>query len=371
MSVEKDFDGGIVIEGLASISQQQLVDYVTGAKPTTNKALVISDSTAPDVASNPRFSRYLWFDTANNLLKYYNGSSWVGISVGNITTTGQIADNIVTIAKLKQDEGSNGTILHKHASTGAVEWITLTSLLTPGVIPVSALAVGGAGDGSFLRYKGSAVGWDASATVAAEVAASITSYDIHKLSGRTNDSLLSVDGAGVISFKDVQTWFNDLLPGTIPLAALDTFGATDGQVATYFSGNVIWKTPASIFTKSYQGDDTYLNTGNTIFAQGVEGIRTFVHGLGTTPTLIRATLVCHTADVTNGYSIGDEINVEAFSSDTSGQETNTFGIFATATEVRVSVNYVTGSNQYFHQNFRGGAASIDTTKWRIRVRAYA
>ncbi len=102
-AVEYDFSKGIDLSGKTSVTPYQLNTLVDSASLRTNKGLVISQSTTPDVANNPRYTNYLWLDlsTTPAILKQYTTGTWASASIpANSIITAQLQDSVITGDKL-------------------------------------------------------------------------------------------------------------------------------------------------------------------------------------------------------------------------------------------------------------------------------
>lgn len=235
MAVEKDIVPGLAIEGFPSISLQQLIDFLSKASVAENKALIIHDYSTPDVASNPRYARFLWHNLNDHTLNYYNGASWVALSLGSITVVAQINDNTITLAKLAQGEGNLGDVLRKDPSTGTVKWMAPVTLFTTNIVPLNAIDHSGASDRPFLRYLNGSVIWDTVTNVKAElgIGAGVPTPNL-------NPAIFRVPkGSFAYAWVSDNAFFNSIADAIIPVSKISNSGS-NGQVIKLVSGKAAW-----------------------------------------------------------------------------------------------------------------------------------
>ena len=104
----------------------------------------------------------------------------------------------------------------------------------------------------------------------------------------------------------------------------------------------------------------------TITGNGVD--ISSAHGLGASPSLARATIICKTAE--GGYAIGDE--AMPFGRHVSGTETRSaHGVYSNAT----TIGFVTGGDGTWIENRTGGSIgtmfTITNANWKLVLRAWA
>lgn len=90
------------------------------------------------------------------------------------------------------------------------------------------------------------------------------------------------------------------------------------------------------------------------------------HGLGT-PSLIRATLICNTAE--HAYSINDEISVEQLYDDTGGADDERPITTVWSDNLQVGVSFSAWSNMYA-QNKTGQIVQLTPAKWNVKLRVW-
>jgi hypothetical protein len=231
-----------------------------GIKPRSPFGLVIVGTTtvinALDVINNIHYAFYLAYDTTLSVFKKWNGSAWVAVALGQIASAAQINDATITLPKLSNVGVTSGAfyVLRVNATNNGFELVPAAQLYPVGTLSPTTLS--GGVEGSFLRVVSGVKIWDTLVNVAAAVVASITSFDIQKLSAKINNTVLVVDNVGTTVWQTYATFFAGLANSSIPTSKIDTTGATTGQVLTASAGTALWQT-ITAFVASL-ADDTIL-----------------------------------------------------------------------------------------------------------------
>lgn len=353
------------LSGLASITNQQHLDAIEKTEPGIIFGMVIAteDGQPPDYINNPWFTRCLWLDKLNGALKEFikNTNSWDPVSLGAVSATAQLSDNVVTLDKISPAGGSALQILRLN-SGGDPEYASLATILAANSVPLAAIYKTGAAEGSVLQIvTGGTLQWTPQATLASTILATLTSYDIQKLSNKVNSSLLVIDGSGNASFVTFASFFSTILPdASITISKLKADTASDLQVIQRVSGVPAWATP--VFSKEQVITDSVAPP-----ATGSNAIKTFAHTLGVKPKLVRVVLVCTTGDAP--YSVGDEISIDTFG------DVNNWGSViiqeATKTNTVMLSLLTSAANYYRHYNLTPALAAITIANWRLRLYLYA
>jgi hypothetical protein len=140
--------------GYASV----LLQLIRQAIPSSTYGMILFDTTAPDVTgSNAWRKTCLWLSLANPAepaLYVYKTSSpgWVNINdiiSPNSITTAMIQNNAVTLAKLSVAGGAANQLIRVNAGVTGFEFVSLSSLVTAGSIPVGSLITTGIPGGQF------------------------------------------------------------------------------------------------------------------------------------------------------------------------------------------------------------------------------
>ena len=303
MSTQTDIVPDSDISGAASLSGVEIMNLLVGLQAAEGMAFIIVSADEPDEVSNPRFKRYLWYKTGEK--KFYdftNGTSWALSAFGAVALT-DIANGLITVAKLDGTSTANFVISTNGSSTGAT-WASVINLISNGTLALVKLSPGAAS--SFLRTIGGIPDWSTIATVAADINTAIPAYTVDKLSGKQNFSLLQVNGSGVASFDTWANFFDATLPGnTIKLPKIHGGAAGNGQGLLWVSATNQW-TPAEV-SKRIGATALYpVSAGltTTLIAHGL------VDGGGTkiTPRHYQGVLVSKAG--TLGYTISDEVPFE-------------------------------------------------------------
>lgn len=128
----------------------------------------------------------------------------------------------------------------------------------------------------------------------------------------------------------------------------DTKGMTPKKVAEAIASRLI-------FSKAFQSTPQTITPGTPV---------SLAHGLGLVPKIIRATLVCVTAEL--GYSIGDEVSANM----TADNYTSSFGMGLKADAT--NIGYIVATAGFGVVNFSTGAVQVITAaNWTLVFRAYA
>lgn len=366
MQVEAFIIGLPGASGLASMTNQQIIDCIQKAKPGTQFGLTIYslDGTTPDLVDNPWVYRCLLIDRNANQIKTYNLASglWEAVSLGSVTSAAQISDGLITLAKLSTSGGGALKILRINNSN-ALEYAALASILSADTVPLASINRSTAAEGGVLRYVGGQTVWDTIANLASAVIGIITSYDIQKLSGKINSAILTVNGSGTAEWQTFATFLGTTIPaGSINIAKLDGSGASEQQVVSRIAGANVWSAPFP-FSK-YQR----VQSGSALpAAAGANTKIAVAHTLGVLPKLVVAKLVCTAA--TDGIFVqNDEINIECL-----GDVNPCPSVHCITGSPPVTVNVVFSNSaaNFYRIAVDGGTQTIDRTKWALVLYLYA
>ena len=110
---------------------------------------------------------------------------------------------------------------------------------------------------------------------------------------------------------------------------------------------------------------TSVGTAQTYYGS----VYSVTHGLGSSPSLVRATLICNTSDA--GYSINDEISVEQLYDDTGGadDERPITTVWTNITQAGVSFSSYSGG-VIRAQGPAGGNVNLVSTSWNVKLRVW-
>ena len=109
---------------------------------------------------------------------------------------------------------------------------------------------------------------------------------------------------------------------------------------------------------------TSVGTAQTYYGS----VYSVTHGLGSSPSLVRATLICNTSDA--GYSINDEISVEQLYDDTGSadDERPITTVWTNITQAGVSFSSYSGVIRA--QGPAGGNVNLVSTSWNVKLRVW-
>lgn len=175
---EYDLVPGVDLTGRTNVTGALLYQLVGNAVLNTNKGLLIRSSSKPNIADNPRYTNYFWFDNDTLTLKYYQGpgdtfANWlpvVGVSAiqgtniashtitsenigtnsiqewaiaaGAVTST-KIADGAVVLGKLGPLAVTNGNLGFASVTFDKIQALTIqTTNIADGSITAAKLAAG-------------------------------------------------------------------------------------------------------------------------------------------------------------------------------------------------------------------------------------
>lgn len=312
MSKQYDYQSGFDPSSLTQITALQLLQLVNEITPLANIGGVIEQNTEPDIVNNPRFTRYIWFDTSVDpkIPKRYSattlvsGSHWIAVTVSaNSVVEESVANGSITPIKLAGNSNLANAyyILRQNSDSTEIE---LVDLLT---------AIG--------------------------AAAGIGSSILDWLAGKTSGGGAAIGGS---SAQKVFSWDGTdltLVDPAFTLASLAAGAAAANQVPAYVGGQWTPKDVISLIAndslaiaKIVKGiDNQYLGvTGGAIaWRNGVLTIRSgakdgaslsaaagnidILHemvGLTAAPDIVDVRLVVGTA-TTAGYEVGDEVDVKS------------------------------------------------------------
>jgi len=377
MSAQFDFNPGIDISGLSSVTQAQLLQMVAQLAPLDNIGGVIVMSGAasahPDVTGNPRFARYLWIDTQSlptTLLKMYDGSgdtyaAWVTTTIADSSiTAAKLANYAVSIlngsgaAKIayKQDGTADATksnyLVRLDAAGQYVEIVPASTVVNGVTINLSQLNVSSATNGYVLTYNSSlgAAVWTA-LSVSALITAGSISYD-KLLNGSALQAgyLMRANSVAPYDIQLVQN--NDQVATLFPVRSIPVSKIYDSSYAA--GRKLVGDGTGFVGSTPYYANQQTLN--NATLAGNNN------HGLGGMPNILIGYAVCNATDL--GYAAGDKV---ALSSILTAGGVCACSVWADATKVYFSKFSDTGLEA---RPAAGGASSaITESKWDLYIYA--
>ena len=382
-----DFQAGFDPTSQTQLTQAQLLQMMSQMVPLSNMGGVIFQSSTPDVATNTRFSRYIWLDSTSlpPVLKVYDGSAFGGVSpAAGTVTTASIADLAVILTKMAYASAADLTkakyVLRIKADGLGVEVVALETGLSEisGGIGLSLLSTSGASEaGKFLRWSGSALDYSNITPAVDFTAAKSNLIPPASLSPGAVSTQLVTDSSGVVGWA--ATAFSIPTAGvTLDKLGNNTAGGgapSDLQVPTYTAGGgaAVWTTPkiAKEFSHTFV-------TANVTHGTSTDGrlpaATTFVrfsvaHGLAAIPKQVEVVLVNVSAD--QGYASGEEIELDALRVEGGAGDRQGSGIMIRrdANTIAITANNLT-AYRIFHAT-TGADANITPANWQFKVRAWA
>lgn len=305
MSQQYDYQAGYDPTSAEQITALQLLQLVNQIAPLDNIGGIVSQTSAPDVASNPRFARYLWEDTSTSpsTTKKWNGSAWVASTVANGgVNTDSIVDGAVIVAKLGGDgvAGHAGYILRQTANGAGFEIASLATVLNSMRVLLSYLDTTNVGSAGQKLFS-----WDGNSLAWADPSFSLGNISIG--SGTANQ-IPAITG-GSLAWQNII----DLITNnTLPINKLVSGGVADNRFLGTTGGALQWRSSVlSVRSGAIDGAALSAAAGNIDILHGIAG-------LTSAPDIVDVRLVVGTAE-TAGYAIGDEVNyssLQVFATDT-------------------------------------------------------
>jgi hypothetical protein len=364
-----DFKPGLDVSTLTTISKADLVQMVAGITPVGDGSaagiggvIVMSSGAAPPAPpsfypnsddANPRYVRYLWIDTFDPDIPIFrlwigsydgsgvpimNAADWAVVGLADDTvTTAMIKVGAVTFTRITPPTGVPGQIVIVDSAGTALTTTTLNNLLSlvgtkiplnrldkTNAVPNYVLAVDTSGN---IVYKKVSDLYEATGatTLASLEVASATDYVMR--SGAT----------GAATWQSDTAFFADLKAKVTPLPSkIDQEGASAGQVMS-------WDGTKWAPSNSVVGWTIFPPVTAAVDISNLSGRKvTLTHSLTTAPRIVRAVLVCGTAEY--DFLIGDEIPLENIYIRSSTAYTVAAPTAATLVEMTKLYNAITALN---------------------------
>jgi hypothetical protein len=370
--------------GYASV----LLQLIRQAIPSSTYGMILFDTTAPDVTgSNAWRKTCLWLSLANPAepaLYVYKTSSpgWVNINdiiSPNSITTAMIQNNAVTLAKLSVAGGAANQLIRVNAGVTGFEFVSLSSLVTAGSIPVGSLITTGIPVGQW-RFAGTfgpgLANWYTSQTIINDLVDGSIPTDLLSpapgattrskfLTGRIGDTF-----AGWRFLEPNVDMLNDTLSGgklqngTVAPIKIESAGIPDGYLLSKVGGVPDWVAPTTVAGTIVQYVTDVGSLGTYVDTAGSS--TTLNHTLGAMPLMFRVVLRCESNDA--NYVNGDEIDAQELALDSSSDFTTAFMFYVTSTFVKVTKTY--GGHVVIRDKTTGAYHAINVpNKWRLRLYA--
>jgi len=319
--------------GYASV----LLQLIREAKPSSTYGMILFDTTAPDVTgANAWRKRSIWvslLNPAQPTVNVYRESApgWVNVNdviSPNTITTAMIQNAAVTLAKLSTAGGTANQLIRVNAGGTAFEFVSLSSLVTTGSIPVGSLITTGIPAGQFRlasTYGPGVANWYTAQNVIDNIADGAIPTDLIApapgavarskfLTGRISDTF------AVWRFLEPNIdILNDTLSGgklqngTVAPIKVESAGIPDGYLLSKVGGVPDWVAPtavAGIVASKQVVEVTPLPASNTpvdVITYAATGGRADIY---------QFYLKCITAD--HNHQPGDEIPWSSLGNDDGG-----------------------------------------------------
>jgi len=328
--------------GYASV----LLQLIRQAIPSSTYGMILFDTTAPDVTgSNAWRKTCLWLSLANPAepaLYVYKTSSpgWVNINdiiSPNSITTAMIQNNAVTLAKLSVAGGAANQLIRVNAGVTGFEFVSLSSLVTAGSIPVGSLITTGIPGGQFRlagTYGPGLANWYTAENIIDNLPTGYIPTDlIAPAPGATTRSKFLTariaDTFGTWRFLEPNVdILNDTLSGgklqngTVAPIKIESAGIPDGYLLSKVGGVPDWVAPsavAGIVASKQVVQITPLPASHTpvnVITYAATGGRADIY---------QFYLVCLTAD--HNHQPGDELPLVSVGNDDASNEAGPLIIF--------------------------------------------
>jgi len=359
MSSQYDLEPGLNISALSSATAAQLMQLISQAAPLANIGGILFQSSTPDVASNPRFARYIWLDSTTDpaIAKYYNAetTSWTAISVAAGSLTNAEINASAAIAVTKLAFGTARYVLRTNAAGTANEFVTPASILNSDELPVVKLTSNGGTDG-YLKTVSGVTQWVSNATERTAIQNGLSAVPVTALAAGSNNTLLGTNSSGVVGFAAIGSL---LANNAIGLNLLAAGGAAANDILMFDGSNWIKTTPGiSLSSASINGGSMSANGISTT-------VHTFAHGLGAIPKNIYAVLV-NTSSAEAGYATNDEVSVHSFRD--SGDGNPVIAVSADATNITVCC--VAAATLEVPHKSTAAQTAITEGQWKPKVYAW-
>jgi len=413
MSVKQDFIPGLTIGECITPAELELL--VRNAVPEEQISLFYYGTEAPDVVSNPRYTRYIWIDTNTSVptRRYWNGTEWAFWGFAPQTLHGSaLIDSSVSILALDAGEDNEGKVIRVSESS-TFYFTEPVDLFDNNELPVNVLSLGP--ERSILYTDGTEVVWtDADNLILSTVDTLVkkrVQYSVDTGSGAFFDFTLEQDvddyadltgvllvmrishPSGLTARLRIRKTDGTLIDGAgieivdsglLPIG-VNMFQAGRAVVLSYVDGKFQVLSP---IPKDPQLNNvaTYRSTNTTVPVSGA--VMEFEHGLEKIPEIIQVKLVRTGGDFTHAPSgkiieQNAEINAEIVWSYKRGSDADQFfpcfRPWADSEKIYVHVFRAFGMGMIWHwlpknsdsSNTTWGSLTPggDVSGWRVRVAA--
>jgi hypothetical protein len=337
MSAQFDVIAGLDISSLSSVTQAQLMQMVNQIAPLANIGGVIYGATTPDIANNPRFSRYLWIDSSTigastqATPKYYNttNSAWEAVTVAPATVgDAELEAHVDALTHMFDAATADGTladqVLVYDALGQFITQKTRAQFMTGFTFSLTSISLSGSSVGTlnYLKNLAGTVAWGGIDFTVDTVAGRLP---LANIAAGTDDFLLQMDGANP-AWKSNDDSVSGFLPAgsatvgigqskiKFPSAGLSYYRSNAGNTAWEQAVVPIVQVKRAIGSTVYS-DATAVTINNTAIALGTgtsiaELALSFTGKAATNTLLLRGVvLASHTADSHVMVTVDDGTNI--------------------------------------------------------------
>lgn len=357
------------------ITASHLYQLVRELQPEDGYGFVVWGTTAPDTDTYPELVRFLWIDTTDtpHVLKEWNGATWEAFVPAEGSLNGNVLiDNTVTLSKLAVNVSDFGKVLI--ARSGGPAWENLADNIGTASIPFSKLLAPAGPVGAYLTLtSANQLGWQV-----------LHGEDIISriVNGTLPINRLVAPGATVGHVLKVHT-DNTIITAADEVgeggpSGLPSIGGSDSGKHVVVNGasdayELVAPVTPTIPNKYVSAPQTLPTSPGTSGTINSGGMVRLAHGLGETPHITQATLVCQSADA--GYAVGAAISladIYAHSSPISTSEISRplFQAYADGTYlwvVRAAAPYFVEAHVMSLDPSGARNAVIDLSKWKVRL----
>lgn len=320
--------------GYASV----LLQLIRQAQPSSTYGMILFDTTPPDVTgANAWRKRSIWVSLATpatptvNVYREGGSPGWVNVNdviSPNTITTAMIQNAAVTLAKLSVAGGAANQLIRVNAGATGFEFVSLSSLVTTGSIPVGSLITTGIPGGQFRlagTYGPGVANWYTAQNVIDNLAnASISTDYLSPAPSPTTRSKFLTGRVGDpyavwrffepnVDILDTTLSGAKLQNGTVSPVKVESAGIPDGWLLGKVAGVPDWVAPTSvagIVASKQVVEVTPLPAANTPV-----DVITYA-ATGGKADIYQFYLKCITTD--HGFDPGDEIPLGSLGNDDGG-----------------------------------------------------
>jgi hypothetical protein len=357
--------------------------------------MILFDTTAPDVTGTNAWRKTcIWLNlvvpSTPTVNVYREGGSpgWINVNniIGNgVIVTAMIANLAVTIAKLSPAGGTANQLIRVNAGATAFEFVSLSSLVTTGSIPIGSLITTGIPAGQFrfaATYGPGVANWYTAQNVIDNLANASIPTDLLSPAGAatSRSQFLTARTADTFAtyryFEPNVDMLNATMNGsklqdaTVGPEKIYSTGVPNGYLLSKVSGVPDWVAPLAVAGSTTK----FVNTVAQTITQAVPTVAgagtSIAHNLGQIPTTYRVAFYCQTAEFE--YLQGDEIEIlgiyraNGFASD---EQSTAYNIRVTSSAVIVQTQQSAWPIYAVSKTAGTESTALTPGNWRLRLYA--